>query len=79
MTSKQVYPQNCLSTHLRPYDLQDHSNVLFQAIVDKLADKMPLVVGCKRKATAQGPIMIDVTCANFLHCLLNMFKKKKKR
>lgn len=77
MTSKQVYPHNCLSPHLRPYDLQGSFNVLLQAIAAKLADKMPLVVGSKRKATVQGSIMIDVTWAKFLHCLLNMFFKNR--
>lgn len=75
MTSNQIYPHNRLPPHLRPYDLRGSLNVLLQAIAAKLADKTPLVVGSKRKAAALGSIMIDVTWAKFLHCLLNMFFK----
>lgn len=77
MTSKQVYPHNCLPPHLRPYDLEGSLNVLLQAIATKLTDRMSLVAGSKRKATAQGSIMIDVTWGKFLHCLFNMFFKNK--
>jgi len=77
MTSKQVYPHNCLLPHLRPYDLQGSLNVLLQAFAAKLADKMPLVVGSKRKATALWSITIDVTWVKFHHCLLNTFFKNK--